>query len=216
MVDIQAVIEPFIPSLNRGTPVEVLIPPIMEANPTLDEMEVKKALLLHIEPVVAQTVKEVSNRPKINLAKYRDAPRKKYHKIAENLTDIVEVVDKAGEGISKTGILQALRKDGSYWRPKMTRWLHDLCEMGVIQKDNNRLNPRYYSFDSHVENREREIHRRIVEALQLHGQMPMPQLAIKIGRNGGSNRKQVSYALEDLEREGFVRMGARSRWAWIT
>ena len=98
----------------------------------------------------------------------------------------------------------------------MTRWLHDLCEMGVIQKDNNRLNPRYYSFDSHVENREREIHRRIVEALQLHGQMTMTQLAIKIGRNGGSNRKQVSYALEDLEREGFVRMGARSRWAWIT
>ncbi len=46
--------------------------------------------------------------------------------------------------------------------------------------------------------------------------MTMTQIAIKIGRNGGSNRGEVRMALEDLEREGFVRLGERSRWAWIT
>ena len=58
------------------------------------------------------------------------------------------------------------------------------------------------------------IHRRIGEALMIHGDLTMTQLAIKVGRNGGNNRSQVVEALNDLEREGFVRMGERSRWRW--
>ncbi len=216
MADIESIIRPFISSLNRGTPVEALMIPIMSENADLDENEVKMALLSHLKPIVAQikTV-PVSIKPKINTSKYRATLTiKQYRKVIQCLTDIVEIVDKAGEGITKTGILTAFRRDSSHWRPKYGRWLSELCDMGVIQSDNSRLNPRYYPYDAYVQNREREVHRRIGEALQVHGQMTMTQLAIKIGRNGGSNRSQVSVALEDLEREGYVRVGNRNRWAW--
>lgn len=216
MADIEAIIEPFIPSLHRGTPVDILIVPIMGENPHLDEKEVMNALLSHLKPTVTP-IKSVSRaaKPKINTSKYRDTlTLNQYHKVIQCLTDIVGIVDKTGNGITKTGILRQLRRDGSYWRPKITRWLHELCDMGVIQTDNNRFNPRYYPHDACVQNREREVHRRIAEALQIHGQMTMTQLAIKIGRNGGSNRSQVSLALEDLEREGFVITGDRNRWLW--
>ena len=217
MADIEAIIEPFIPSLHRGTPVDILIEPIMGENPHLDKNEVKEALLSHLSPTVIP-VKTVSTvvKPQINTSKYRTLTVKQYRKVIQSLTDIVEIVDKTDGGITKTGILRLLRRDGSYWRPKITRWLHELCEMGVIQSDNNRLNPRYYSHDAHVHNREREVHRRVAEALQIYGELTMTQLAIRVGRNGGSNRSQVAVALEDLEREGFVRLGGRSRWAWIT
>jgi hypothetical protein len=216
MVDIEAIIAPFISSLNRGTPVEMLLEPIMGENPDLDEKEVNKALLSHLKPTVTH-IKSVSRavKPKINTSKYRDTlTLKQYHKVIQCLTDIVEIVDKTGNGITKTGILRVSRRINSYWKPKYGRWLHELCDMGVIQTDNNRLNPRYYPHDAHVQNREREVHRRIAEALQIHGQMTMTQIAIKIGRNGGSNRSQVSLALEDLEREGFVTTGDKSRWLW--
>lgn len=216
MVDIEAIIAPFIPSLNRGTPVDILIEPIMGEHPHLDENEVKEALLSRRNPIVTP-IKTPSKviKPRINTSKYKDSlTLKQYRKVIQSLTDIVEIVDKSGEGITKTGILQGLRRDGSYWRPKITRWLHELCEMGVIQSDNNRLNPRYYPHDAHVHNREREVHRRIAEALQIYGELTMTQLAIRVGRNGGSNRSQVAVALQDLEREGFVRAGERSHWLW--
>jgi len=215
MEDIEAVIKPFIPSLNRGIAVEELLIPIMGENPSLNESDVKKALLSHLEPTVTPITNKTVIKPTIQTDRYKDLPRRQYLKVVQFLTDIVATVDKSAEGITKTGILRALRKDGSYWRPKITRWLHHLCEDGVIQTDNNRLNPHYFPHDAYVQNREREIHRRIVESLQIHGQMTMTQLAINIGRNGGSNRSQVSHALEDLESEGFVRMGQRNRWACI-
>jgi len=216
MVDIEVVIAPFISSLNRGTPVEMLLEPIMDENPDFDEKEVKNALLSHLKPTVIP-IKSVSRavKPKINTSKYRDTlTLKQYRKVIQCLTDIVEIVDKSGQGISKTKILLILRRESSYWRPKYTLWLHELCNMGVIQSDHNGVTPLYYSHDAYVQNRERELHRRIAEALQIHGQMTMTQLAIKIGRNGGSNRSQVSLALEDLEREGFVTTGDRNRWLW--
>ncbi len=215
MVDIETIIRPFIRALNRGEPIEELLIPILAENPNVEATEVTNALLSHRKSVVRE-IKPVSSslKPSINGERYKtDMTTKEYDKLRQSLKNIVEIVDKSDEGITKTGILQALRRDGSYWRPKITRWLLHLCDDGVIQSDNNRLNPRYYSYDAHVHNREREIHRRVVESLQIHGQMTMTQLAIKIGRNGGSNRSQVSQALDDLEREGFVRRGQRNRWA---
>jgi hypothetical protein len=215
MDDIEAVIKPFIPSLNRGIAVEELLIPIMGENPSLNESAVKKALLSHLEPTVTHKSNVGGLNPTIQTSRYSDLPRRQYLKVVQFLTDIVQTVDKSAEGITKTGILQALGKDGSYWRPKITRWLHHLCEDGVIQTDNNRLNPQYFPHDAYVHNREREVHRRIIESLQIHGQMTMTQLAINIGRNGGSNRSQVFHALEDLESEGFVRIGQRNRWACV-
>ena len=96
----------------------------------------------------------------------------------------------------------------------MTRWLYELCEDGVIQRDKNMNKECYYPHDAHVENREQVMHRRIAETLQLHGELTMVQLAIMFGRNGGKNRHQVINAINDLERKGFIQIGERSRWSW--
>jgi hypothetical protein len=216
MVDFEAIIRPFIPSLKRGTPVEVLLEPIMAENPNIDKDSIRKALLSHVSPIITQAEsKPINSKPKIDISKYRDTlTRKQYQKVMESMTELVEIVDNSGYGISKTKILVILRRDSTHWRPKYTQWLHELCDMGVIKSDYNGISPLYYSHDAHIQNREREVHRRVAEALQIYGQMTMTQLAIKVGRNGGSNRPQVLFALEDLEREGFVNKGNRSRWAW--
>ena len=215
MGGIESIIRPYISSLNRGVAVDVLLEPIMSEHPTLNESDVKAALLSHLSPTITHKPNPTISKPSIKTARYRDLPRKQYTRTIQVLTDIVAIVDKTGDGITKTGILRLLRKDNSHWRPKITLWLHFLCEDATIQSDNNRLNPRYFPHNAHVDNREREIHRRVVESLQIHGQMTQTQLAIKIGRNGGSNRAEVSHALHDLESEGFVRMGQRNRWACI-
>ena len=214
MVDVEAIIQPFIPSLNRGTPIENLLKPIMAENPDADITEVQNALLSHRKSVVREIKPTITAlKPKINTDRYKtEMTTKQYLKVVANLTEIIKIVDKSAHGITKTGILRLLRRANSYWKPIYSRWLHHLCEDGNIQKDNNPLNPRYYPYDAYVHNREREIHRRVVESLQIHGQLTMTQLAIKIGRNGGSNRSQVSQALDDLEGEGFVRMAQRNRW----
>ena len=224
MVRIEEVIEPFIPSIKRGTPVESILPAVLgkahqEGLTSIDEDEVRTLLDSYITPIVTAIKAEIPSqkaRPTINLNRYREGMTlRQLERQGELLKRIREIVDKKGDGVKKTAILQHLRKDNSYWRPKITLYLLHLCNDGVIQSDNGR-EPCYYPYDAYVKNREREVHRRVVEALQIHGQMTMTQIAIQIGRNGGSNRKQVSFALEDLKREGFVRLGQRSRWAWIT
>jgi len=210
------ILEGYVEMLDFAS-VDDVLQVVLAENPNLDGDEVRKALLPLKEPVVRQ-IKAVSSvsKPKIEMSRYREGKsRKQYNKTAQILGSIVKIVDESPDGISKTGILRQARRVNSYWRPIYGRYLEDLCDMGVIQRDNTHK-PSYYSHDAYVHNREREVHRRIVEALQIHGQMTMTQLAVKIGRNGGSNRKQVSLALDDLEREGFVRLGERSRWAWIT
>ncbi len=216
MVD-SDIIQEYVEMLDFSS-VDDVLEVICAEHPHLDHEGVRKALLLLKEPVVTQ-VKAVSSvsKPKIEMGRYREGrSRKQYMKTAQILGNIVKIVDESPDGISKTGILRQARRVNSYWKPIYGRYLEDLCDMGVIQRDNNTHKPSYYSHDAYVHNREREVHRRIVEALQIYGQMTMSQLAAKIGRNGGSNRKQVSLALDDLEREGFVRLGERSRWAWIT
>ena len=224
MVEIDEIIKPFIPSLNRGISLDLLLPAIIEKAQkegveSIDESDLRQRLSIHITPVVTAVKPDLPRqnaRPTIDLTRYKTRfTRRKLEGLASLLGEIVRIVDKTGHGVKKTAILQQLRKDNSYWRPKITHYLLDLCDMGIIQSDNGR-EPSYYPYHAYVKNREREVHRRIVECLQLHGQMTMTQIAIKIGRNGGSNRGEVRMALEDLEREGFVRLGERSRWAWIT
>ncbi len=222
MVEIEEIIEPFIPSLKR-IGIEAILPAVLDKAHKqglthIEEGELQRLLSVHITPVATPVKADIPAdrvRPTIDLGRYKSRfTTRKLHGLAELFNKIVAIVNKSGHGITKTAILQELRKDNSYWRPKITAYLLDLCDMQVIQTDNGR-EPRYYPYHAYVQNREREVHRRIVETLQIHGQMTMTQIAIKIGRNGGSNRNEVKLALEDLRREGFIRLGERSRWAWI-
>ena len=212
--EIESAIAEFIPLLKKGTDPKLFLPPACAKLPNHDSNDILKVLLSHHIPVQRE-VKAVINRPNINSSRYREAmSRRQYQNTMTILSEIISIINKNPEGITKTAILKALRKDASYWRPKITLWLLDLCEDGVIKSDNKTVASRYYPESAYVKNREREIHRRIGEALMVYGELTMTQLAIKVGRNGGKNRSQVVEALEDLEREGFVRMGERSRWRW--
>jgi len=212
--EIETAIAEFIPLLKKGTDPKLFLPPACAKLPNHDSNDILKVLLKHHIPIQKE-IKPVSKSAKINTNRYRDAMgRRQYQNTVKILTDIVSIVNNNPEGITKTAILKELRKDASYWRPKITLWLLDLCEDGVIKSDNRKVASRYYPQSAYVKNREREIHRRIGEALMVHGELTMTQLAIKVGRNGGNNRSQVVEALDDLEREGFVRMGERSRWRW--
>ena len=212
--EIESAIAEFIPLLKKGTDPKLFLPPACAKLPNFDSDEILKVLISHHIPVQKE-IKPVSMSPKINAGRYRESmTRRQYQNTMTILSDIVARVNKNPEGVTKTAILKELRKDASYWRPKIALWLLDLCEDGVIKSDNGKVISRYFPANSYVKNREREIHRRIGEALMIHGDLTMTQLAIKVGRNGGNNRSQVVEALNDLEREGFVRMGERSRWRW--
>lgn len=212
--EIESAIAEFIPLLKKGTDPKLFLPPACSKLPHLDSQEILSVLISHHIPIQRE-IKSVSKKAKINSSRYRDAMgRRQYQNTMNTLTDIVSIVNNNPEGITKTSILKELRKDASYWRPKVALWLLDLCEDGVIKSDHRKVATRYYPETAYVKNREREIHRRIGEALMVHGDLTMTQLAIKVGRNGGKNRSQVVEALSDLEREGFVRMGERSRWRW--
>jgi predicted transcriptional regulator len=217
-MEIDSIIKPYLRALNRGTDIDNLIEIIIDEQDeghNFDKDSIREALLLAQKPLVNEIkMPSKSSKPPINGNRYRDLPRKQYQKTMECLTDIVKIVDNNQDGITKTGILRLLRRENSYWRPKITRWLYELCEDGVIQTDKNKTKERYYSYDAHVENREQAMHRKVAEALQIHGDMTQNQIAIKIGRNGGLNRHQVVNALNDLERKGFLEKGERSRWRW--
>ncbi len=213
--EIELAIAEFIPLLKKGTDPKLFLPPACAKLPHLESEQILKVLNSHHIPVHKEikTVSQTTN--KINGGRYRDEmSHSQYENYMKIITSIVGIVNKNADGITKTGILKELRKDASYWRPKITLWLLDLCEDGVIKTDDRRVMAKYYPQTAYVKNREREIHRRIGEALMIHGDMTMTQLAIKVGRNGGGNRSQVVDALNDLKREGFIRLGERSRWRW--
>ena len=218
-MEIDILIKPYLRALNRGTDMDTLIAIVLDENegayPNLDKEVIRDALFAAKQPqVVEMKTSPTSLKPPINGMRYRELPRKEYQKVMKCLTDIVEIVDKNPSGITKTGILRLLRRENSHWRAKITRWLYELCEDGVIQSDKNKTKECYYSHDAHVENREQVMHRKVAEALQIHGDLTATQVAKKVGRNGGYNRHFVGVAIADLERKGFIQMGERSRWSW--
>ena len=140
--------------------------------------------------------------------------RRQYQNTVKILTDIVSIVNNNPEGITKTAILKELRKDASYWRPKITHYLLELVEDGVIQTDGIGRGTLYFPPNAQVQDRERRYHRLIAETLQVNGDMTMTQLFNRLGCNGGRNRHYVREALQDLANEGWVEMSHRNRWAW--
>lgn len=216
MVSVETAIQPFIPMLNRGIPLDDIILPIVAENPSLNRDEVFKALQDHITPMVSH-IKPISRaeQPKINTMRYREnMSRKEYQKTLTCLNDIVQIVADSGNGISKTAICKKLRRDGSYWRPKITHYLLELVEDGVIQTDGLGRGTLYYPPSSQVQDRERRYHRLVAESLQVNGEMTMTQLFIRLGCNGGRNRHYVRAALQDLANEGWIEQTKQSRWLW--
>ena len=215
MVSIEQAIQPFLPMLNRGISANDLLAPIMAENEGLDEQEVMLALKAFMTPTVNH-IPSISKakKPKIDSNRYRNLGRNQYHKTMTTLQDIVRIIEEHPNGISKTSILKKLRRDSSYWRPKMTHYLLELVGDGVIQTDGIGRGTLYYPPDSHVQDRERKYHRLIAESLQINGEMTMTQLFNGLGCNGGRNRHYVREAIQDLSSEGWIEISHRNRWRW--
>ena len=216
MVSIDEAIKPFIPMLNRGLSLDDVLTPIMAENPSLDRDEVITSLESHISPIVRQiTPVKKAEKPKLNGRRYRESmTRREYEKTMSNLQDMLNVIGDNPNGIRKSTILRQLRKENSHWRPKITRWLHDLLEDGLISSDGFGNGTLYYPPNVQVQDRERKYHRLVAESLQVNGDMTMTQLQKRLGCDGGSNRHKVRIALQDLANEGWITPSNRNRWAW--
>lgn len=216
MVSVDEAIQPFIPMLNRGLPLDDVLLPIMAENPSLDREEVIASLESHISPIVRQVIPvPKAEKPKLNGSRYRESmSRRQYEKTMTHLQDILNVVSDKPNGVRKSTILRELRKENSHWRPKITRWLHDLVEDGLILSDGFGNGTLYYPPNVQVQDRERKYHRLVAESLQVNGEMTMTQLTQRLGCDGGSNRHKVRQALQDLANEGWVKSSNRSRWVW--
>ena len=216
MVSIDEAIKPFIPMLNRGLSLDDVLTPIMAENPSLDRDEVITSLESHISPIVRQiTPVKKAEKPKLNGRRYRESmTRREYEKTMSNLQDMLNIIGDNPNGIRKSTILRQLRKENSHWRPKITRWLHDLLDDGLISSDGFGNGTLYYPPNVQVQDRERKYHRLVAESLQVNGDMTMTQLQKRLGCDGGSNRHKVRIALQDLANEGWITSSNRNRWAW--
>ena len=215
MVSVEDAIQPFIPMLNMGVSLDDLLTPILDENPELSREAVVDSLQSHIKPTVKH-IPSISKaeKPKINGSRYRNLGRNQYQKTMTCLNDIVRIIEEHPNGVSKTTICRRLRRNSSYWRPKITHYLLELVEDGVIQTDGIGRGTLYFPPNAQVQDRERRYHRLIAETLQVNGDMTMTQLFNRLGCNGGRNRHYVREALQDLANEGWVEMGHRNRWAW--
>ena len=168
MVSVDEAIQPFIPMLNRGLPLDDVLLPIMAENPSLDREEVIASLESHISPIVRQVIPvPKAEKPKLNGSRYRESmSRRQYEKTMTHLQDILNVVSDRPNGVRKSTILRELRKENSHWRPKITRWLHDLVEDGLILSDGFGNGTLYYPPNVQVQDRERKYHRLVAESLQ--------------------------------------------------
>ena len=159
MVSVDEAIQPFIPMLNRGLPLDDVLLPIMAENPSLDREEVIASLESHISPIVRQVIPvPKAEKPKLNGARYRESmSRRQYEKTMTHLQDILNVVSDRPNGVRKSTILRELRKENSHWRPKITRWLHDLVEDGLILSDGFGNGTLYYPPNVQVQDRNENI-----------------------------------------------------------
>jgi len=216
MVNVEEAILPFIPMVKRGVAIEDLLMPIMAEHEGIDEGEVIKALKAHVKPTVNHIPSKTQvETPKINGMRYREMmSRREYEKTMNHLQEIVNIVIDSPNGVRKSTILRQLRKENSHWRPKITRWLHDLLEDGVILSDGFGNGTLYFPPTTQVQDRERKYHRLVAESLQVNGEMTMTQLSKRLGCDGGSNRHKVRKALEDLANEGWIISSNRNRWLW--
>lgn len=180
---------------------------------TLEEIKNKLTSIIenHIHTEVAEVVvveEAVPNSPTINTGRFEGLNRNERERAMTLLRMIEGIIKNNAQGITKTGILKAMRKDNSHWRKEVGKLLNYLLIDGLIQ-----LNGRnYYPMNIIVKSRERKIHRNIYELLS-ESSLTITELYMKTGNNGGKGRELVKSALRDLQNEGYIIFENR-RWRW--
>ena len=125
---------------------------------TLEEIKNKLTSIIenHIHTEVAEVVvveEAVPNSPTINTGRFEGLNRNERERAMTLLRMIEGIIKNNAQGITKTGILKAMRKDNSHWRKEVGKLLNYLLIDGLIQ-----LNGRnYYPMNIIVKSRERKI-----------------------------------------------------------
>ena len=180
---------------------------------TIEEIKDKLTEIVenHIHTEVAEVVvveEVVKQSPTINTGRFEGLNRNEREKVMTLIRMIEGIIKNNAQGITKTGILKAMRKDNSHWRKEVGKLLNYLLIDELIQ-----LNGRnYYPMNIIVKSRERKIHRNIYELLSQNS-MTLTELYMKTGTNGGKSRQVVKSALRDLQSEGYIVLDNR-RWRW--
>lgn len=167
---------------------------------------VKIDMELTIEEPIIQREKVI--KPKINASRFQGMTRSERDRTMNLLNHIDSVVQKNPQGLTKTQLLNLMRKNNSHWRAEIGTLLAYLVADNVVLTDSKK----YYPYNVVIKSRERELHRRIYELLS-NGSMNMTQIYIKTGTNGGKSRKYVREAIMDLNNEGYIVQENR-RWRW--
>jgi hypothetical protein len=167
---------------------------------------VKIDMELTIEEPVIQREKVI--KPKINASRFQGMARSERDRTMNLLNHIDSVVQKNPQGLTKTQLLNLMRKNNSHWRAEIGTLLAYLVADNVVLTDSKK----YFPYNVVIKSRERELHRRIYELLS-NGSMNMTQIYIKTGTNGGKSRKYVREAIMDLNNEGYIVQENR-RWRW--
>ena len=180
---------------------------------TIDEIKnnLTEIIETHIHTEVAEVVvveEVVKQSPTIDTGRFEGMNRTQRERIMTLLRMIEGIIKNNAQGITKTGILKAMRKDNSHWRKEVGKLLNYLLIDELIQ-----LNGRnYHPTNIIVKSRERKIHRNIYELLSQKS-MTLTELYKATGTNGGKSRDLVKSALKDLQHEGYIILDNR-RWRW--
>jgi hypothetical protein len=180
---------------------------------TIDEIKNNLTEIIenNIQTEVAEVVvieEVVSNTPTINTGRFEGLNRNERERVMTLLRMIEGIIKNNAQGITKTGILKAMRKDNSHWRKEVGKLLNYLLIDELIQ-----LNGRnYHPMNIIVKSRERKIHRNIYELLSQNS-MTLTDIYKATGTNGGKSREIVKSALKDLQNEGYIVLENR-RWRW--
>ena len=180
---------------------------------TIDEIKNNLTEIIenNIQTEVAEVVvveEVVSNTPTINTGRFEGLNRNERERVMTLLRMIEGIIKNNAQGIPKTGILKAMRKDNSHWRKEVGKLLNYLLIDELIQ-----LNGRnYHPMNIIVKSRERKIHRNIYELLSQNS-MTLTDKYKATGTNGGKSREIVKSALKDLQNEGYIVLENR-RWRW--
>lgn len=164
---------------------------------------------IHCEVAEVVVVEEVvPHAPLLDTGRFEGLNRNERERVMTLLRMIEGIIKNNAQGITKTGILKAMRKDNSHWRKEVGKLLNYLLIDELIQ-----LNGRnYYPMNIIVKSRERKIHRNIYELLSQNS-MTLTELYKATGTNGGKSREIVKSALKDLQNEGYIILDNR-RWRW--
>ena len=235
MTSINSLIEPFKDTIRHNTDMfPTVVQILLDENPdlytkeqyeeALSEFVSNDVLIPTSEPITITEIEEEpsedsviptislpsipTKKPKFKGSRYVGLPRRGRERMMMVVASIDAIVHRHPQGITKTDILKAIRKDNSHGREEITTWISEMVDDGVIKSDGIR----YYPHNIILRSRERNLHRTLYELLG-QGSKTLTNLYIATGCNGGRNRYFVRNALSDLEKEGYIKH-ENKRWSW--